>query len=239
MDKPSVQRLSFGQTGHTPIGVSYVQKRRMTKMTIEEKLQKITDLVELEGFANRRRYFPTVRPWRPDEIVLIQKRKFELQCVEHVVTGQMRRQADAEARRMGKLKNSILGGAGNQAGFLAEIVVANHIGATIKHSYDFDMVLGNVQIDVKSVLSNNPPRWDFNAYINGYYKQKCDWYAFAYVSYDLSRAWSVGYYPSKQFFDDAKFYAAGTPDENSPHVWKQDAYVMPLWRLKGKIDEQK
>ena len=47
--------------------------------TIEEKLQTITSLEELEGFANRRRYFPTLPKWTEEERRMILARKYELE----------------------------------------------------------------------------------------------------------------------------------------------------------------
>lgn len=43
------------------------------------KLGQIHDLRELEGFANRRRYCPSLRRWTDDERALILAKKYELE----------------------------------------------------------------------------------------------------------------------------------------------------------------
>lgn len=43
------------------------------------KLGSIHDLRELEGFANRRRYFPTLPRWSDEERAAILQRKYELE----------------------------------------------------------------------------------------------------------------------------------------------------------------
>jgi len=48
-------------------------------MTLEEKLKKVETLEELEGFANRRRYLPTLPRWTDEERGLILQRKYELE----------------------------------------------------------------------------------------------------------------------------------------------------------------
>ena len=48
-------------------------------LTLEEKLAKIDCLLELEGFANRRRYVPWLPKWTDEERGLILARKYELE----------------------------------------------------------------------------------------------------------------------------------------------------------------
>ena len=48
-------------------------------MTLQDKLQSVTTLDELEGFANRRKYGAQVEPWTEQERKEILWRKMELQ----------------------------------------------------------------------------------------------------------------------------------------------------------------
>lgn len=80
MDMMSKNPTTFGQSGHTPIGVSYVQVQGFDLMTFKEKLATIHSIDELYGFANRRRVLGVDLPkWTDEEVALIVERKFELQ----------------------------------------------------------------------------------------------------------------------------------------------------------------
>lgn len=48
-------------------------------LTLQDKLQSVTTLEELEGFANRRKYGAQVEPWTDEERKEILWRKMELQ----------------------------------------------------------------------------------------------------------------------------------------------------------------
>jgi hypothetical protein len=48
-------------------------------VTLQDKLQSVTTLEELEGFANRRKYGAQVEPWTDEERKEILWRKMELQ----------------------------------------------------------------------------------------------------------------------------------------------------------------
>jgi hypothetical protein len=207
-------------------------------MTFEERLNLITDLGELEGFANRRKYFSMLDAWTVGERDLILRKKFELQTVEWPIGANLLKAAQAMSAKMGTLKNSITKGAGNVPAFVAEIMVQQLIGAKRQNTFDYDMVMPNgARVDVKTTLTSVPPRYDYDCKVAAYYKQDCDWYAFARVTYELDRAWMLGFYPSAKFFTDAHHYQAGDPDKVSGRIYQKECYVMPLWRLKGKMDE--
>lgn len=83
MDMMSKNPTTFGQSGHTPIGVSYVQVRGFDLMTFKEKLATIHSIDELYGFANRRRVLGVDLPkWTDEERQLIVQRKYELMKLE-------------------------------------------------------------------------------------------------------------------------------------------------------------
>ena len=46
---------------------------------LQAKLDRIEDIQELEGFANRRRYFPMAPRWTEEQRQLILRRKYELE----------------------------------------------------------------------------------------------------------------------------------------------------------------
>ena len=57
-----------------------------------------------------------------------------------VTSGQLIR-ARQKAVEMGRLANSITNGAGNLAGVIGEIVVADELNATHNNTYDYDLLL--------------------------------------------------------------------------------------------------
>jgi hypothetical protein len=71
--------------------------------------------------------------------------------IELEVSGDQFIRARKKATDMGRIANSITNGKGNLAGFIGEIVVADHIGAKEKNTYDYDIIdqVGNT-IDVKT-----------------------------------------------------------------------------------------
>jgi hypothetical protein len=110
-------------------------------MTFEERINRITDLGELEGFANKRKFFPMLDPWTAGERDLILRRKFELQTVEWPIGATLLKAAQAMSSKMGTLKNSITKGAGNVPAFVGEIMVQQLIGAKRQNTFDYDLVM--------------------------------------------------------------------------------------------------
>ena len=82
--------------------------------------------------------------------------------IEIQITESMKKRAWHKARSMGKLKNSILQGEGNIAGFLGEEVVNDLIDGTISNTYDYDIVYKtksqNIKYDVKTKRCTSPPK---------------------------------------------------------------------------------
>ena len=207
-------------------------------MNFEERLNRIIDLGELEGFANKRKYFPELAPWTTEERELIIRRKFALQTIAFPIGPQTLKAAQGMADKMGTLKNSITKGAGNVPAFVGEIMVQQLIGAKRQNTFDYDMITAKgTRIDVKTTMTSVAPIYTYDCKISAYYKQACDYYAFCRVNYNLEMAWLVGFYPSAQFFTDARHYNAGEADDVSGRVYQKECYVLPLWKLKGKIDE--
>ena len=60
--------------------------------------------------------------------------------IEIEITEQMKKQAWAKSREMGVIRNSIMKGDGNIAGFLGEEVANVVIDGTISNTYDYDVV---------------------------------------------------------------------------------------------------
>ena len=69
------ERIAAGTAKVYPHGTFKVRRG----LTLADKLQSVTTLEELEGFANRRKYGAQVEPWTEQERKEILWRKMELQ----------------------------------------------------------------------------------------------------------------------------------------------------------------
>ena len=68
-------RIAAGSATVHPHGTFKVRRG----LTLQDKLQGVTTLEELEGFANRRKYGAQVEPWTDEERKEIRWRKMELE----------------------------------------------------------------------------------------------------------------------------------------------------------------
>lgn len=96
--------------------------------------------------------------------------------------------ARRKAVEMGELKNSIMRGAGNFAGFLGEFLVHGLLGGDIINTVNYDIILADgLKIDVKTKQTTVEPKLNYDCSISAYNtKQQCDAYVFARVKKDFS-----------------------------------------------------
>jgi hypothetical protein len=141
--------------------------------------------------------------------------------------------ANDMASEMGVLRNSITGGGGSQAGFLAEIVVARHIGATQANTYDYDLVMPDGRtIDVKAKRTGVKPRDHYECSVAAYNtKQDCDYYAFCRVLNDMSTVWILGIIKKKDYYSRATKRLKGDKDPSNNFTFKSDAYNLKISEL--------
>lgn len=139
---------------------------------------------------------------------------------------------------MGVIKNSIMQGGGNIYGFIGELLVADFVGVSLRHSYDYDMELPNREsIDVKTKKTGWPPKLDYDCTISAFnIKQKCTYYVFTRVKSDLSVGWLLGYLPKKEYFDAAQFIKKGELDPSNNFTAKTDMYNVKISQLKDMRD---
>lgn len=151
------------------------------------------------------------------------------------ITAQVLAQAKKESRELGELRRSMRHGEGNLCGILGEILVADYSGATRAIvNYDYDLVLNNIKIDVKSKERGVPPLRSFNCSVPAQNtSQKCDVYAFVSIMNDYSAGWLLGGIPKEDFYRLATFNKAGEEDPTSNTGWrfKTDCYNLPVSKL--------
>jgi hypothetical protein len=161
--------------------------------------------------------------------------------IEVAVSGDVIERAKVKAAEMGKLNKSITDGDGNVAGFIGEIVVADHIRCDVCNTFEYDIVCGDKTIDVKTKRTTAVPLQHYNCSVAAYNThQKCDYYVFARVLNDYSKAWILGWMPHDEFYKNAVFLKRGQLDPVDPRfIVKADCYnmqvrhLMPIGTLKG------
>lgn len=164
--------------------------------------------------------------------------------VEVEIKPQWKKVALKEAGKLGALRKSITRGAGNQAGFLGEIVVADYLGVKRDNTYDYDLVTKKAKTyDVKTKRCKFKPLDTYTVSVCALNtKQDCDIYIFVRVTVDLKTAWILGYMPREEFYKKAKFCKKGELDPDSDCNWrfKEDCYnmyikdLLPISELKQK-----
>jgi hypothetical protein len=154
--------------------------------------------------------------------------------IEVVITGDMLVTARDKAAEMGRLRNSIISGAGNLAGFIGEAVAQQVMGGVLANTYDYDLILCNGKtVDVKTKQTSVKPLETYECSIAALNtKQECDYYAFVRVKNDFSVGWFLGVYEKQQYMLDAKYLTRGTIDPSNSYVVKSDCYNLPIHQLK-------
>ena len=155
--------------------------------------------------------------------------------IEVVITGEMLVTARDKAAEMGKLRNSIINGAGNIAGFIGEAIAQQIMGGVLTNTYEYDLILDNGKtVDVKTKQTSVKPLDTYECSIAGLNTtQECDCYAFVRVKNDFSVGWFLGVYDKKQYMLDSIFMKKGTIDTSNGYTVKSDCYNLKIHKLKG------
>jgi hypothetical protein len=155
--------------------------------------------------------------------------------IEVVITGDMLVEARDKAAEMGKLRNSIINGAGNIAGFIGEAIAQQVMGGVLTNTYEYDLILCNGKtVDVKTKQTSVKPLDTYECSIAGLNtKQECDYYAFVRVKNDFSVGWFLGVYEKQQYMIDSVFMKKGTIDASNGYTVKSDCYNLKINQLKG------
>lgn len=137
--------------------------------------------------------------------------------IELKTTEAQRDKAKELAEEMGSLKHSMLRGAGNIRGLLAEIVYADKFGLQIASTYNYDLLTKNgKRVDVKSKGGWQVPQPHHWVAVERRFEQDCDFYVFARVRKDLELIWLLGWMPTIEFRRTALHFPPGTQDPDDP-----------------------
>lgn len=144
----------------------------------------------------------------------------------------------AEAKKLydfGILNNSYTKGDGNKCGALGEVLVRQYYNAIQENTYDYDLIINNKKIDVKTKRYNsklNPnSNWTMSLFAFNT-KQKCDYYCFVGMADDYNKAYLYGFIEKDKFYNNAIFRKKGDIDSNvSKFKFRADSYSMPISEL--------
>ena len=151
------------------------------------------------------------------------------------ITLDMIDKARAKSTEMGVLKNSIIRGNGNIAGFVGEQIALQCLGGEWKNTYEYDILMPNgKRIDVKTKQTSVAPLPEYDCSIARFNtKQDCDSYAFVRVKKDLTIGWYLGTIAKAKFFDKARFMKRGTVDPSNNYKVQADCYNLKIKDLEN------
>ncbi|MDC1325014.1 hypothetical protein N8257_00720 [Ulvibacter sp.] len=156
--------------------------------------------------------------------------------IEVKITEEMKKSAWAKSREMGVIKNSIMKGDGNIAGFLGEEVANVVIGGTINNTYDYDLVAQDgTKYDVKTKRCTSPPKPYYDCSVANFNtKQKCDRYVFVRIENKnkrWGRAWVLGWLTHDDYFKKARKLTKGQKDPSNGFVVRADCHNVAISEL--------
>lgn len=159
--------------------------------------------------------------------------------IEVKITDEMLLKAREKATEMGRLKNSILRGGGNVAGFLGEIIAEEALNAKENNTYNYDLTMKDGKtVDVKTKQTSVKPKPHYGCTVSkASAKQQCDYYAFVRVKNDFTVGWFLGMMPKQEFLDKAKFWKKGDLDTDNNYVVRADCYTLSIAELNGGSSE--
>ena len=143
--------------------------------------------------------------------------------------------ASERAARMGVIANSITGGEGNLAGFVAEETLVQLIpdAFLIDGNPNFDIVIGNdLTFDVKTKRTTVIPRANYECSIaTTSLHQNCDGDVFCRYVVNSNCLYLCGWIGQQAYFDSSKFLKKGDVVDNNNFTVKQDCYNLPIGSL--------
>ena len=156
--------------------------------------------------------------------------------IEVKITDEMLIKAREKTVEMGKLYNSILRGKGNMSGFIGEQLALKVLGGAWENTYDYDLKVNDIRIDVKTKQTSVKPLPHYECSIAAFNtKQDCDGYAFVRVLNDFSVGWFLGVLTKQDYFDKATFVKKGEVDPSNNYTVKADCYNVRIDELGDNI----
>jgi len=170
--------------------------------------------------------------------------------IEIPFTEKMVKSAKTKAKEMGSIRNSILKGKGNFAGFLGEEAVAAYIGAEIisfeegDAKYGHDILKNEKRIEVKTKRRTVEPKLFYDVSVAATSRHQADksgldLYIFASIQFDgdiPKRIWIIGQKDRDQYFEEARFIKRGETEGDNGFRAHVDMYNLITTDLNGLDD---
>ena len=155
------------------------------------------------------------------------------------ITPEIIARAKKKAATVGNLQGSITGSMSNVVGAIGEVVVEDYTGGIEANSKDFDLMVGNRRVDVKTKRCNTTPspKYDCSVAAHGT-KQDCDSYVFVRILTDHSKARILGEIAKSEFYKKATRYRTGDVDPANGFVFKADCYNLAIQELDSVKEAQ-
>jgi hypothetical protein len=167
----------------------------------------------------------------------------------------MMREAKKKAEALGAIKNSITGGKGNIAGYLAEIALNRHLESKNLScedgilKYNFDLLKGEKKIEVKCKRRTVDPKPEYEVSIaSTSVHQKPDVYAFVSITFKEKRGkgksatyhgvesiWLCGFMERDEYFEKARYMRKGQIDTSNGFRVHQNMYNLAISELKDEL----
>lgn len=121
--------------------------------------------------------------------------------------------AKSRSDLMGVLASSRTQGKGNLAGFVGEALTERHTSGTLVESFDFDILIGDLRVDVKTKSCSSEPQAHYLCSVMSYQlKNECDGYIFTRVNLAAGVGWLLGYISKPDLLSKGFFAKKGDPD---------------------------
>ena len=142
--------------------------------------------------------------------------------------------AEARAKALGKLNDSITEGEGNVCGYIGQTIAARIFGAKDVDLYDYDLILPNGKtVYVKSKRTTFTPRDNYDVSVCAETRpQECDFYCFMRVHIEIMKAWLLGYYLREKYLREAVLKVKGEYDPSNGFTVKKSCYNMKIGDLR-------
>ena len=147
------------------------------------------------------------------------------------------------SQAMGVLRNSLVSGSGNRAGFVGERLVFEHLAdrahlvdmLAMVDEFTHDIEMNGMLIEVKTKRRSQAPQphWMVSMNMSSWTRQAqfCDILAFAQVTPDLTRGWVLGYTTPERMEKLGRVILAGEAEGDNGFVARADMISMEIKEL--------
>ncbi len=120
-------------------------------------------------------------------------------------------------------------------GYLGEMVVMDYYGVDDIDDYEYDIIVSDYKVDVKSISCKFRPPMNYLAAVNsceidGEHRQDADIYVFVRIREDCKIAWLVGFIECDRFFNMSTYIDKGDTYHGMTFE-KANMNVLPIKKL--------